>query len=186
MNLDAGEIIALFSLGIASLALWRTEFARVQDLRTGVLKGQTGLRLDLDQLAKTIPQCLQSRQRVAAANGQSGSARVLAEEVAKDLPELTRLRTMLDSIPFPCSGARPSPRTPWLRCTSFRSKWGSCRTSTRPPGRRMRPSASASGKGCWRRSRALPGAVVIRSIPPQAAAPRLSCFKVRGECDEPD
>jgi hypothetical protein len=101
VNLDAGEIIALFSLGIASLALWRTEFARVQDLRTGVLKGQTGLRLDLDQLAKTIPQCLQSRQRVAAANGQSGSARVLAEEVAKDLPELTRLRTIARQHPFP-------------------------------------------------------------------------------------
>jgi hypothetical protein len=96
---QTSDWISLGSLAVAAFALWRTEVARVQDVRTDVLKRQDSLRRELNQLAEKIPLCLQSRQRVASANGQSGAARALAEEVAKDLPELKNLRAQVDNIP---------------------------------------------------------------------------------------
>jgi hypothetical protein len=98
--MQASDWISLVSLGVASLALWRSEVMRVLDLRTTIRKDQNSLRLELEQLDKKIPFGLQSRQRVCAATGQAGSAQAFREEVERDIPELVRLRTELANIPW--------------------------------------------------------------------------------------
>jgi len=100
VNMATSDLIALFSLAVALFALWGTEVSRVLDARTALQKGQDTLRLALDQLAQKIPQCLRSRQHVAAANGQRASAQALQAEVETDLPELQRLRARVGGIPW--------------------------------------------------------------------------------------
>lgn len=58
------------------------------------------MRLALDQLDKNIPFCLQSRQRVCAANGQAGALQAFRKEVETDTAEVECLRAELSAIPW--------------------------------------------------------------------------------------
>lgn len=98
--MNASDYIALASFAVASLALWRTEVARIRDARTDILKRAEALRLDLDYLSTRIPQCLQSRRAVAAPTGKRASVNALEAEVQRDLPELEQLRAQVNAIPY--------------------------------------------------------------------------------------
>ena len=90
--------IALSSLAVAFLALWRSGRARVLDLRTSVLKDQAQARLEIDELTEKIRRCLKSREVVCAMTGQSGALEHFRGEVAADTAELDRLHSRLAGI----------------------------------------------------------------------------------------
>ena len=93
--MQTSDWIAMGALGVSAAALWRTEWLHVSDRRMSARKEEAALRLALDELFKKIRLGLQSRQRIAAMNGQAGNLANFTEEVAADTQELERLQTRL-------------------------------------------------------------------------------------------
>ena len=95
--------IAIGSLLVSILALWRAGRVRVLDLRTDVRKDVVELRLALENLAATIPVAVQSRERVSAAAGMMGGAmEQFRAEARADTATVETLRGQLGGIePIP-------------------------------------------------------------------------------------
>jgi hypothetical protein len=90
--------IAGGSLVVSLFALWRTVVAPTQALRTSVLRDAAELRVDLDALAKQIPFCVQSRDRVSSAIGRGGALDIFKAEAAADLAETGALELRIGEI----------------------------------------------------------------------------------------
>jgi hypothetical protein len=90
--------IAIGSLLVSVVALWRAGRVRTLDLRINLRKDAVELRLALEKLTATIPAAIQSRSAIAAATGQAGALQRFRNEAEADLPTVAALRARLDGI----------------------------------------------------------------------------------------